>query len=169
MLALDISILFLTYTIESTYLVPHFDDTYRFIKEAKDQNGCVLVHCKMGMSRSASSVVAYLMKEYKMVNDQALEHVRKARPIVQPNDSFAKQLVEYNGILQAKIEYQNSLSRSPDTKPPPLYDRKKSALEKCSTVDVKKIAGSRFSYPDGPGHEEEVLFRDRKNSLKSKK
>ena len=131
--------------LESTYLVPHFDETYRFIKEAKDHEGCVLVHCKMGMSRSASTVIAYIMKEYKMNLDETMEKVRKARPIVQPNDSFARQLVEYNGILSAKVDFRNSLSMSPNN-PSPKSSRKNSASARCAEVDVKKMAGSRFSY-----------------------
>ena len=150
--------------------MPHFDETYRFIKEAKDQNGIVLVHCKMGMSRSASSVIAYLMKEYEMNNEDALEKVKKDRPIIQPNDSFARQLVEYNGILNAKLEYRKSLTvPSTRSESPNDYSRKKSAQERCKNVDVKKLAGSRFSYPvEVPEHEEDVLYRQRKLSGESK-
>ena len=136
--------------IESTYLVPHFDETYKFIKEAKDQNGTVLVHCKMGMSRSASSVIAFLMKEYGMNNEEALEKVKKARPIVQPNDSFARQLVEFNGILHAKKDYRTSLNQhSTRSASPSDYCRKTSAKERCKDVNVAKLAKSRFSHPVG--------------------
>ena len=151
--------------------MPHFDETYRFIKEAKDQNGIVLVHCKMGMSRSASSVIAFLMKEYEMNNEDALEKVRKDRPIIQPNDSFARQLVEYNGILNAKLEYRKSLSSpKPRGDSPNDYSRKKSAQDRCRYVDVKKLAGSRFSYPvEVPENEEDVLYRQRSGSVEIKK
>ena len=134
--------------IESTYLVPHFDETYRFIKEAKDANGCVLVHCKMGMSRSASSVIAYIMKEYKMNLCEAMEKVRKARPIVQPNDSFARQLVEYNGILNAKVDFFESHVSSEDDTNSCVMERKMSAGYRCKDVDVKSIVGTRFSSVD---------------------
>ena len=86
-----------------------FDETYKFIKEAKEQNGSILVHCKMGVSRSASCVIAYLMKEYKLNMHQALEKVREQRPIVDPNEGFLRQLEEYNGILNAKMDFQNSI------------------------------------------------------------
>lgn len=40
--------------IDQTDLIKEFDRTNRFIQEAKDQATCCLVHCKMGVSRSAS-------------------------------------------------------------------------------------------------------------------
>ena len=136
--------------IESTYLVPHFDETYKFIKEAKDKNGTVLVHCKMGMSRSASSVIAYIMKEYGKNNEEALEQVRKARPIVQPNEAFARQLVEFNGILHAKRDYRTSLNQhSTRSASPRDYCRKTSAKERCKDGHVKDLARTRFSHPVG--------------------
>ena len=44
-----------------------------------------------------------------MDNEEALEKVRKARPIIQPNAAFASQLVEYNGFLHAKKDIVNPL------------------------------------------------------------
>ncbi|KAL0175932.1 hypothetical protein M9458_028262, partial [Cirrhinus mrigala] len=66
------------------------------------KNGqAILVHCKMGVSRSASTVIAYLMKQQGWALDHALNHVRERRPIVQPNEGFLKQLHTYSGILNA--------------------------------------------------------------------
>lgn len=62
----------------------------------------VLVHCKMGVSRSASTVIAFLMKQQGWTLDEALNHVRERRPIVQPNEGFLKQLHTYSGILSAR-------------------------------------------------------------------
>ena len=110
-------------------------------------------------------------KEYSMNNVDALEKVKKARPIIQPNDSFARQLVEYNGILNAKLEYRKSLTAPhPRSDSPNDYCRKKSAQDRCKNVDVKKIVGSRFSCPvEVPENEEDVLFRERSGSVKTKK
>ena len=55
----------------------------------------VLVHCKMGVSRSASVVIAYAMKAYEWSLQQALEHVKSKRSCVHPNDEFMKQLEMY--------------------------------------------------------------------------
>lgn len=37
-------------------LLKHWEYTHRFICKARDNNSKVLVHCKMGVSRSASTV-----------------------------------------------------------------------------------------------------------------
>ena len=39
----------------------HFDSAFEFIDNALNNNNCVLVHCAMGVSRSASIVISYLM------------------------------------------------------------------------------------------------------------
>lgn len=61
-----------------------------------------LVHCKMGMSYSASTVIAYAMKEYGWSFDMAFDYVKERRAVTKPNPSFRKQLEEYQGILLAR-------------------------------------------------------------------
>lgn len=56
----------------------------------------------MGVSRSASTVIAYAMKEYGWSLEQALRHVKERRPIVHPNPGFMRQLELYQGILDAR-------------------------------------------------------------------
>lgn len=60
------------------------------------------MHCKMGVSRSASTVIAYAMKQQRWPLDVALSYVRECRSIVKPNEGFMKQLQTYNGILNAR-------------------------------------------------------------------
>ncbi|UJR17303.1 hypothetical protein I4U23_004198 [Adineta vaga] len=40
----------------------HFDQTNEFLNTCRSKNEKVLVHCQMGVSRSASIVLAYLLK-----------------------------------------------------------------------------------------------------------
>ena len=49
----------------------HWDDTFRFIRQARMAGSAVLVHCKMGVSRSASTVIAYAMKQYSWSMEKA--------------------------------------------------------------------------------------------------
>ena len=58
----------------------------------------------MGVSRSASTVIAFVMKQQGWSLDHALNHVRERRPIVQPNEGFLRQLQTYSGILRARLD-----------------------------------------------------------------
>ncbi|KAM7084230.1 protein phosphatase Slingshot homolog 3 isoform 2-T2 [Molossus nigricans] len=86
---------------ESAQLLPHWKETHRFVEAARAQGTRVLVHCKMGVSRSAATVVAYAMKQYGWGLEQALRHVQELRPIARPNPGFLRQLQTYQGILTA--------------------------------------------------------------------
>lgn len=55
--------------------------------------GKVLVHCLMGISRSATFVAAYLMMKKNMSTKDALFTLRKQRE-VRPNTGFLVQLLQ---------------------------------------------------------------------------
>ncbi|CAF4803183.1 unnamed protein product [Rotaria sp. Silwood1] len=93
-------------------LLKEWEKTFRFINEAKANNQCCLVHCKMGISRSASTVLAYLMKENNQSLADALEHVKKRRSCINPNGGFRNQLVIYEGILAAHKTFRSKLNDS---------------------------------------------------------
>uniref|UniRef100_A0A8C2C9N5 protein-serine/threonine phosphatase n=1 Tax=Cyprinus carpio TaxID=7962 RepID=A0A8C2C9N5_CYPCA len=100
------------YDEEATDLLAYWNDTYKFISRAKKAGAKCLVHCKMGVSRSASTVIAYAMKEYGWDLKQAFEYVKERRAVTKPNPSFMRQLEEYQGILMASKQRHNKLWRS---------------------------------------------------------
>ncbi|XP_072286906.1 protein phosphatase Slingshot homolog 2 isoform X3 [Pyxicephalus adspersus] len=100
------------YDEEGTDLLAFWNDTYKFISKAKKHGAKCLVHCKMGVSRSASTVIAYAMKEYGWNLDRAFDYVKERRTVTKPNPSFMKQLEEYQGILLASKQRHNKLWRS---------------------------------------------------------
>ncbi|XP_016317602.1 protein phosphatase Slingshot homolog 2-like isoform X2 [Sinocyclocheilus anshuiensis] len=100
------------YDEEATNLLEYWNDTYKFISKAKKAGVKCLVHCKMGVSRSASTVIAYAMKEYGWDLERAFYHVKERRSVTKPNPSFMKQLEEYQGILLASKQRHNKLWRS---------------------------------------------------------
>ena len=55
----------------------------------------------MGKSRSATCVVAYLMKHYDLDPKDALERLRESRPFAEPNPGFMEQLEIYSHMLDA--------------------------------------------------------------------
>lgn len=64
-----------------------------FIRSVLQGRGKVLVHCAMGVSRSASMVAAYLILDQGLTYGDAIKTIKSARPIVQPNPGFARQLM----------------------------------------------------------------------------
>jgi len=70
--------------------------TLRTIKKYIDENKGVLVHCRAGVSRSASIVIAYLMKYHNLSFSQAQNYLRSKRPIINPNAGFITQLLNFN-------------------------------------------------------------------------
>ena len=66
--------------------------------------GKVLVHCLVGVSRSATCVLAYLMICRKMSAVDAIRTVRMRRDI-HPNDGFLQQLADLDTDLRRKSLY----------------------------------------------------------------
>nr|CAI5821327.1 unnamed protein product [Callosobruchus analis]CAI5829611.1 unnamed protein product [Callosobruchus analis] len=75
-------------------LLSHFDETDQFIRDGI-ANGAVLVHCYFGVSRSATVVIAHIMKKYQLSYAEAFEKVKAKRSIVYPNEGFVTQLKLY--------------------------------------------------------------------------
>lgn len=87
------------------YLFKGFpDETYPSHDDLKDilnfidthiQKGGVLVHCAMGLSRSAGIIIAYLMKENPSWTwEQALEHVTQSR-LIYPALEIRESVLDY--------------------------------------------------------------------------
>nr|CAD7604548.1 unnamed protein product [Timema genevievae] len=76
-----------------------------------NQGSKVLVHCKMGVSRSASVVIAYAMKAYNWDLKRALSYVKDKRSCIKPNTNFVTQLETYQGMLAA-MKNREKLQRS---------------------------------------------------------
>ena len=79
------------YTLDQIF--PRFEVAYKYIKKHSENN--ILIHCAAGMSRSASLVIFYIMKEKKWDYDTCLNYTRERRPIVSPNEGFEEQLRNY--------------------------------------------------------------------------
>lgn len=62
----------------------HFQRAHSFIEESD----VVFVHCRHGISRSATIVISYLMKKHSWSLEKTLEFVKEKRPIVNPHFLF---------------------------------------------------------------------------------
>jgi len=85
--------------VAQTNIKMHFVDVAHFIDDALSSGGKVLVNCLMGMSRSSTCVLAYLMIRQNMTAIDALTVVRRHREI-RPNDGFLKQLADLDNELR---------------------------------------------------------------------
>lgn len=70
----------------------HFGTIFTFMREAISGHKAVLVHCEAGISRSATTVIAYLVKYHEMSLLEAYQHTKERRRIINPNTGFVTQL-----------------------------------------------------------------------------
>lgn len=81
----------------SEEIKPYIQDFFNFMEDNKDKN--ILIHCMMGISRSATFTLLYLIKKYKMTLNEALDFVKIKRNIVNPNKGFIQQLGLFEYLL----------------------------------------------------------------------
>jgi protein-tyrosine phosphatase len=86
--------------VEGANIAEHFAEVLDFIDAARAAQGKILVHCRAGISRSSTFVMAYLMRAgHASSLSAALKTVVAQRPYVLPNPSFREQLQEYEASL----------------------------------------------------------------------
>ena len=61
-------------------------------KEYQAKGGRVFVHCQMGVSRSSTIVIAYMMNKYNLPFSDVFKLVQSKRQCVRPDSGFVKQL-----------------------------------------------------------------------------
>merc|ERR1712228_416531 len=77
----------------SAQINQYFDPTNKFLDDVMNRDECrVLVHCQMGVSRSASIMIAYIMQRNKCSFEEAFKYVKNCRSCICPNESFEAQL-----------------------------------------------------------------------------
>lgn len=72
------------------------DRVTELIQVATLQNKKILIHCQCGVSRSASLIVAYIMKFYKMGLNDAYNHLKSTAKEISPNMGLIFQLMEWS-------------------------------------------------------------------------
>ncbi|KAK2875950.1 hypothetical protein FQN49_001492 [Arthroderma sp. PD_2] len=99
-------------------ILQHFPQAVRFIQAAIADGGAVLVHCGLGVSRSATIVIAYMLyhARSKLTPGGALFVLRSSRPGCQPNPGLTKLLALYHEMgcpdsLDDQAPYQQFLKQ----------------------------------------------------------
>jgi len=110
---------------EATSIDEYVDRGHTFIRSALSASPSehrVLVHCEAGISRSAITVLTYLVRFENMTLLEAYEYVKAIKPNIGPNSSFMQQAIdrerEWRPTLTAPslnlIDYQvDQIQRGP--------------------------------------------------------
>jgi protein-tyrosine phosphatase len=132
---------------ETCKICKYFPEIVEFIDQGLRQ-GRVLVHCMMGISRSATAIILYLMVRKDMSSSSARKFVKQKSSLVNPNRGFITQLVNYELLNLKRNKTPSSLIlnydlvrtkyRSPRIKPR-LIDKDKSSGETAFATVVKAI------------------------------
>ncbi|CAN9503055.1 unnamed protein product [Ophioblennius macclurei] len=83
-------------------LYSHFDRCADAIQKEAKRGGRSVVYCKNGRSRSATVCIAYLMKHRKLALTDAVQRVKTARHVIDPNPGFMSQLQRYEQELKRR-------------------------------------------------------------------
>ncbi len=118
----------------------HFEKVIGFVRS---QKGAVAVHCAMGVSRSATLVVALLMDTYGLSLKHALTLVHSRRSIVAPNRGFLAQLVQLESRLHGTAVDEDRFERVEDYLD---YSDPSLLLEHGIVVGVKRKDGECISF-----------------------
>ena len=77
-----------------------FPKLIKFIEASLAKNEGILVHCLGGVSRSATIVIAYMIKTKKWKMRRALKYVKEKRSCINPNKGFLDQLDDYADYIK---------------------------------------------------------------------
>ncbi|XP_076891807.1 dual specificity protein phosphatase PHS1-like [Bidens hawaiensis] len=103
---------------EDSNITEIFEEAHLFIDAVEEKGGKVLVHCFEGRSRSATVVLAYLMMRKKYTLLKAWNGLRRVHRRAQPNDGFARVLLELDKKLHGKVSME--------------WQQKKPSMKVCS-------------------------------------
>ncbi|KAG2559893.1 hypothetical protein PVAP13_8KG035563 [Panicum virgatum] len=121
---------------EAENLLDHLEPCLHFVDEGR-KVGNVLVHCFAGVSRSASIIVAYLMRSEQKSLEEALQSLKEVSESACPNDGFLDQLKLFQE-MGFKVDTSS-----------PLYKRFRLKLLGQSYKFGEKIGS--YMFEDDPG------------------
>ncbi|KAI0371056.1 phosphatases II [Pilatotrama ljubarskyi] len=98
---------------EDANLLDYLDSTVKWLRDALNGGGRVLVHCVWGMSRSATVAIAYLIVARGMTLDHALKVARSRRRVIRPNAGFMSQLKIYEKVTRLREAHARAATKLP--------------------------------------------------------
>lgn len=94
---------------DSNYTLVNIDECIKFIELHVENGHKILIHCRMGISRSPTVLIAYLMKKCNKTYEESHDMILSKRSSINPNRFFRQQLHKMYSKLH-NIEYIEKLS-----------------------------------------------------------
>jgi protein-tyrosine phosphatase len=100
-------------------LVVELKKAIDIIDRARSSNQTILVHCQCGVARSATVIIAYVMKTLNLPMQEAYNHVKQLAPAISPNLGLLFQLREFEQscILEQSQEEEEEELMEVDEEP----------------------------------------------------
>jgi len=128
------------YDTPSYKLIVYFDQIADFMHKAmEEEKGTVFVHCYMGISRSTTSILAYLIKYHQIPPLKGRLFVRSKRGIIWPNDGFMNQLGRYAkklGIIDERSGTKSLANSTMPSKFPSLIKKEEVKEPQSATISA---------------------------------
>ena len=86
----------------SSKLLDHFEDIFEFLDGVKRTKGKALVHCNLGVSRSSTATMSYIMLSQCCTLLDAYNYLHHRRPCCAPNRGFFLQLGRFEEYIFGK-------------------------------------------------------------------
>jgi atypical dual specificity phosphatase len=83
-------------------IAQHFHTCTDKLRDNRTKGGNSLIHCALGISRSVTICLAYLVKYEGRTLRQAYMELKKKRPIIRPNDGFWRQLIAFETAVRGR-------------------------------------------------------------------
>ncbi|KAG4306274.1 hypothetical protein PORY_000262 [Pneumocystis oryctolagi] len=111
-------------------------------KKSIQENKKVLIHCQCGISRSASLIIAYVMKSLGLNVDSAYSYVKDKSPWIGPNMSLIYQLYDFNNFLYGKKKLSDNKKRTS-----PNIEISRSTLSSSLASPIGYASLKHINYP----------------------
>ncbi|KAI7863969.1 protein-tyrosine phosphatase-like protein [Spinellus fusiger] len=91
----------ISWTHQQEGITDSLDDIIALIHRARATGHSILIHCQCGVARSATIVIAYVMKVLSFTMEKAYAFVKYRAPAISPNMHLIYQLQKYEQTLEA--------------------------------------------------------------------
>ncbi|KAG0012557.1 Dual specificity protein phosphatase 10 [Podila clonocystis] len=134
----------LSWTHHQKNLSSEFPEAFDLIEQARSTGGKILVHCQLGVSRSASLVIAYVMKAENKSLTEAYDFVKDRSGVISPNMSLMYQLAEFEKSLRGSGSGSGGASGKRDNR---IFDQEEPYHGGFPSEEDMDIDGDHSSRP----------------------